>query len=215
MTDFFEKSLSSVRLETYREIARKDGEKRSERDLYALNIQYSKELYVMLSGLEITVRNNFNQACVSYAEKKDWFSANLLKSKHKAQINKAVDFLTREKQDSYVLDDIIAHLNYGFWVNLCNSPYDSTLWRGALYKCFPALGQKPVRKDIRQKFERTLKLRNKIAHLEPIIKHEELLIQEYRNASELLYAMCPKTQEWFARICDFEEVWDNRFEDKL
>ncbi len=210
MTHFLEKTLSKARLSTFLELANKKGETRSFKELYALNIQYSKELYVVLCGLEVTVRNNFHSKCQIFAEKEDWLSLDLLRDKHKKQVDDAIKYLIREKQNAYVFDDIIAQLNYGFWVNLCNQPYDATLWRSGLYKCFPALGHKPQRKDIRERLERTLQLRNKIAHLEPIIKREELLIQEYRNISELLYAMCPETQEWFENICNFEEVWNNR-----
>ena len=212
MTHFLKKTLSAARLSTFINLTNKEGERRTYEDLYALNMQYSKELYVVLAGLEVAVRNNFHIACQNYTKKENWLSLGLLKDKHERQVNDAIKHLVREKQDTYVLDDVVAQLNYGFWVNLCNQPYDATLWRGGLYRCFPALGQKPQRKDIRERLERTLQLRNKIAHLEPIIKREELLIQEYRNISELLYAMCSETQEWFAKICNFEEIWNNRFE---
>lgn len=214
MTHYLEKTLSRARLDTFLKLADRDGEARTFDELYALNMQYSKELYVVLAGLEVTVRNSFHAACREFAQKEDWLSLEILKNKHKKQVDEAIRHLIREKQNAYVFDDIIAQLNYGFWVNLCNQPYDSSLWRGGLYRCFPALGQKPRRKDIRERLERTLQLRNKIAHLEPIIKREELLIQEYRNISELLYSMCPQTQEWFAQSCNFEEIWNNRFEGK-
>ena len=210
MTHFLEKILSTKRYTTYVELSQREGETRAPHDLYALNMAYSKELYIMLGGLEVAIRNQFNKAIVKAYKKEDWFSLDIFEKKHKKQINDATDYVARMKKNAYTFDDIIAHLNYGFWVNLCNRPYEKELWIRALYKCFPYLGQKPNRDDIRRRLSRTHTLRNKIAHLEPIIKNEELLIQEYRNASELLYSISPDTQEWFQTICNFEEIWHNR-----
>ncbi|MGB0720410.1 MAG: hypothetical protein ACPGRX_08050 [Bdellovibrionales bacterium] len=109
-------------------------------------------------------------------------------------------------KNHYVISDIIAQLPFGFWVYFLTRPYEKDIWVKALYKCFPYLGQKPERSEIYNRLDRAVKLRNRVAHLEPIIKREELLIQEYRNISELLYAMCPQTQEWFGRICNFEKI---------
>lgn len=214
MSDFLIESFSPQRFEAYMRLANKKGERRSPEELYALNLQYSKELYVVLAGLEITVRNKFHQACMHYSSQSHWFLEDILQAKHRRQVDDAMKNLNAKNYKIYIVDDIVAQLNYGFWVNLCNRPYDGTLWRSALYKCFPALGHKPKRKDIRDRLERTLQLRNKIAHLEPILKQEHLLIQEYRNILELLYALCPQTQEWFEGICNFQEVWDNRFKEK-
>ena len=37
-------------------------------------------------------------------------------------------------------DDIVAELNFGFWVGLMGPSYDATLWRQTLYKSFLASG---------------------------------------------------------------------------
>lgn len=214
MIHFLEKTLSEKRLETYRKLALVDSHSRSFEDLYSLNLRYSKELYVILSALEISIRNAFNNAIADHYKRQDWFSLNLLKPKHQEQINKAVKHVTETKHSSYVFDDVIAHLNFGFWSHLCDRPYEKTLWNNCLYKCFPRLGQKPNRADIQRRLSAALILRNKIAHMEPIIKNEENLIQDFRNIIQLLYAICPDTQSWFEKNCDFEVIWKNRFGDK-
>lgn len=210
MTHFLEKTLSLGRLKTYEILSAKQEEERSAEELYAVNIMYSKELYVMLGGLEVAVRNSFHKALKNHFKTDDWLSLDIFLKKHKDQIDQATKHVSRIKKDHFTIDDVIAHLNYGFWVNLCNSPYEKKLWNKALYKCFPYLGQKPDREDILRRLKRTNSLRNKIAHLEPILKRESLLIQEHRNISELLYAICPQTQEWFQSICNFEDIWNNR-----
>lgn len=211
MTHFLEKTLSSKRVETYKKLSEVDPEGRSFDALYNLNIQYSKELYVMLTGLEVATRNTFNEAISKHMKKADWFELKTLYPKHQHQVNEAIDRITKTKHNNYTVDDLIAHLNFGFWVHLCTRPYEKNLWSKALYKCFPYLGQKPSRADIHSRLASALKLRNKIAHMEPIIKYEQTLIQDYRNIQLLLYAICPQTQKWFEEKCQFEEIWNSRF----
>lgn len=214
MTNFLEKTLSTRRIETYRKLSLNDPHKRSFEDLYALNLRYSKELYVILSALEVLIRNAFNAEISKNLGQDDWLSLRLLKPKHQEQIDKAIKHLADAKSKDYILDDVIAHLSFGFWVHLCDRPYEKILWNKALYKCFPKLGQRPNRHDIQSRLSSALSLRNKIAHMEPIIKNEENLIQDYRNIIQLLYAICPETQHWFEEICDFEVIWKNRFGEK-
>lgn len=211
MKPYLEKTLSPQRIKTYTAFAERSGEKRSADRLYYLNILYSKELYVILGALEIAIRNTFHKNIAASFGKQDWFSLNLLRPKHQDQVNKSIEHLTREKKAGYVLDDVIAQLNFGFWVHLCDRPYEKTLWNKALYRSFPNLGMKPDRQNIEARLNACLRLRNKVAHLEPIIKYEDVLIQDYRNIIQLLYAVCPETQKWFESVCDFENIWNNRF----
>lgn len=210
MTHFLEKTLSQKRLATYQRLSENDRSGRSAEDLYALNVQYSKEIYVVLSGLEISVRNGFHEALQASFGKKEWWSLELLKPKHKEQLDQATQHVARVTKDNYILDDVIAQLSFGFWVHFLTRPYEKTIWNKALYKCFPYLGQKPHRSDLYQRLIRAVTLRNKIAHFEPIIKNEDTLIQDYRNILEMSYAICPHTQEWFEKLCNFEEIWNNR-----
>lgn len=213
MHDFLRKSLSFGRCETYAKLANAQNETRSAETLYGLNLLYSKELYVILGALEIVVRNSFNDALKEHMGKNEWFSKGVLGPKHAEQIDAGIEKLVRIKKNGYILDDVIAQLNFGFWVHLCDRPYEKTLWNKALYKCFPYLGQKPNRGDIERRLNMAVRLRNKIAHLEPIIKYEDTLIQEYLNVTQLLYAINPETQKWFDQFCSFQNVWDNRYKE--
>jgi len=210
MHSYLKNTLSEQRVKTYEDLARAPGETRTAEQLYRLNLLYSKELYVVLGALEIIVRNSFHSAISRYYNKEDWFSLDLLLPKHKAQIDKAVEHLVREKKGHYVIGDIIAQLNFGFWVHLCDRPYEKKLWNRTLFSCFPYLGGRPDRINIERRLNACLRLRNKVAHLEPIIKYESTLIQEYRNIIQLMYAICPETQKWFESLCQFEDIWNNR-----
>lgn len=70
---------------------------------------------------------------------------------------------------------IIAQLSFGFWVNLFNYPYD-TLWRHCLRKTFAA--DKLERKQISGMLHPLLKLRNRIAHYEPILGYDLAKMQQ-------------------------------------
>lgn len=212
--NFLREALSEKRLQTYEDMAARPGETRSAETLYRLNILYCKELYVVLGGLEVAVRNSFHNNLKLYTGRDDWFSfdRDFLQSKHLEQVDRAIECASRTRKADYAIDDVVAQLNYGFWVHLCDRPYEKTLWNRSLHKCFPYLGQKPDRINIERRLKDTHRLRNKIAHLEPIIKYEDTLIQEYRNIVQLLYAICPKTQRWFEDICQFENIWKKRHE---
>lgn len=189
------------------------GRGRSAEQLYALNLLYSKELYVVLAGLEVTLRNKFHQALSSYYGRSDWYKiSRIFRDTHADQVNKAELKLTRAKA-KFSSDDMVAELSYGFWVHLLDKPYEQSFWNHGLRHCFPKYGQKPSRPGVEKPLRATLLLRNKIAHLEPIIKYEDTLIQEYRSIVQLLYAMCPETQTWFCALCRFEEVWNNRLKE--
>ncbi|MBN8520619.1 MAG: hypothetical protein J0L77_01805 [Alphaproteobacteria bacterium] len=214
MRAFLKKTLSEQRLTTYEALAQKPHETRTAEKLYGLNLLYSKELYVILAGLEIVVRNTFHTAIQNYYQTPNWMSMSLLQHKHQRQVDDANSRLILLKRNNYAIDDLIAQLNFGFWVHLCDRPYEKTIWKNALFKCFSHLGKKPDRKEIESDLKVCHKLRNKIAHLEPIIKYESTLIQDYRTALNLMYAISPEAQEWFKLLSNFERVWENRYEGK-
>jgi len=213
VTDFLETSLSTARFEAYQNLVASIGKGRSAEHLYALNLIYSKELYVVLAGLEVALRNKFHHALSGLYQTNEWYKEpKIFRNTHLEQVQKAGEKLAKIKH-TFSSDDLVAELNYGFWVHLLDKPYEQSFWNKSLRHCFPKYGQKPNRPAIEKPLRATLLLRNKIAHLEPIIKYEDTLIQEYRNIVHLLYALCPQTQEWFCRFCKFEEIWNDRYKE--
>ena len=210
MVDFLTKTLSKQRWETYEKLSTESL--LDAQELYRRNLIYSKELYIILSGLEVVIRNSFHDRLQKNFKREDWFSLDLEQNffgfMHKRQLKKAIADLTKNKKGAYIIDDVVAELNFGFWAHLTNAPYEQKFWISSLRHCFPNKFGKPVRQDVENRLKQLLKMRNKIAHLEPIIKNENQLIQVYQNAYDLLSWICPKTADWFDNMSDFRDVWN-------
>jgi hypothetical protein len=208
MTDFLVRTLSPERWETYAALSAERGE--SAASLYAKNLTYSKELYVIIAGLEVSVRNSLHMSLSNHFGKRDWMSnLELLRKSHKDQINKAIEKLVQNKTKGYRIPDLISELNFGFWAHLVDAPYEQSLWTPALRHCFKNKLGRPVRQDVEERLKTLLRFRNKIAHLEPIIRYEGQLIQTYQNAYDVMSWICPETANWFDKQSNFKEVWKN------
>lgn len=207
MTDFLVNSLSKERWSTYQALEGIKSEPAAE--LYSRNLTYSKELYVILAGLEVIIRNSFHESLRRHYKKEDWMSSlNLFRQMHKQQLEKAIGKLTDNKTGKYSIPDLIAELNFGFWAHLLDAPYEQKLWIPCLRFSFPNKFGKPVRQDVESRLKNLVRLRNKIAHLEPIIKNEEQLMQAYQNCLDIISWICPKTANWFDNNNGFKELWN-------
>lgn len=164
-----ERYLSAQRLETYLRLAQHDRAKAIE--LYQHNIERSQAFYATMHWLEVGLRNAMHQQ-LSQHYGEHWYdnAAAILSDKDAAQISKAKDNVTKDRK-ALTSGNIIAQLNFGFWVNLFNNPYES-LWRHCLRRTFAHHPSKVERKDINRKLHPLLKLRNRIAHYEPIISYD-------------------------------------------
>ena len=99
-------------------------------------------------------------------------------------------------------------LYFGFWTHLVDAPYEQTLWLPAIRGCFKNKPGRPVRQDIESRLKNLLRYRNKIAHLEPIIRHESQLMQVYQNAYDVMSWICPETANWFDKQNSFKREWE-------
>lgn len=206
MIDFLRHSLSVERCQTYVDLAKE--RQLDPADLYARNITYSKELYVMIGGLEVVLRNAFHRQLKEYFRKDDWMSnLQLFRKNHQDQINQAIQKLSENKNGNYKLSDLISELSFGFWTHLTDAPYEQIFWTPALRHSFQHKFGAPVRQDVEKRLRSLLKLRNKIAHLEPIVRIEPKLMQAYQSSYDLMSWICPLTAQWFDQQNSFRQIW--------
>lgn len=160
--------VSAERLETYLRMAQ--GSPAQAVTLYSQNLQHCSVLYTRLHWLEIGLRNAINRE-LSQKYGHDWYDNTqiMLNAKDISQIEKAKEQLRKENKP-LTNSNIIAQLSFGFWVNLFNYPYD-TLWRHCLRRTFATQTAKLERKQISGTLHPILKLRNRIAHYEPILSY--------------------------------------------
>ena len=82
--------------------------------------------------------------------------------------------------------------------------YDATLWRQALHRAFRAAGSHK-RSVVHGRFNALRRLRNRIAHHEPIFFRP--LSQLHEETIEAVGWMCKDTEAWARHLSNFETVY--------
>jgi len=209
-----EVTLSAERLATYQ--ISTGGERAEAMRLYAWNTAVSAAFYGPLQALEVTLRNAMNRALSSeYGQK--WYDNDDtgLDGGCLARIKETRKRLQDEYPDE--APHMIAALTFGFWVQLLGpggiidkqartkANYEMTLWRPALRRAFPH-AKEISRKQVQVPLNSLRKLRNRIAHHEPIFNRKlRNLEQDYEKILEVVSWMSPQTRKWieaYSRVLD-------------
>ncbi|MBX3172323.1 MAG: hypothetical protein KF760_33270 [Candidatus Eremiobacteraeota bacterium] len=94
---------------------------------------------------------------------------------------------------------VIATLSFGFWVDLTEAKYSSTLWGPfKLYKVFPGSPRRLTHAEVNNFLKPFRNLRNCIAHHEPIFARDF-----FKDQDEILMAIrwiCPASADWAERL---------------
>lgn len=196
-----ENALSTERLGKY--ISWASGDDNRALELYALNVAISEAFYTSLHILEITLRNSIHDAITrSYGE--DWFSNrdNILDAYQIKKIAEATSKFKNPPSDG----QIVAELTFGFWTSMFGrSKY--LLWGRCFHQIFDA-GEPVKRKQVATRFDQVRKLRNRIAHHEPIIQKDlEIIHTEIR---ELIGWLSVDALTWCDSYCRFSQVHPNQ-----
>lgn len=130
---------------------------------YEWNTRLSESFYSPLQGLEIAIRNAIHEVLTNDISA-DWYDHINLQRVQQSQLSKAKDDLNRENKP-HDPDRVVAALSFGFWTGILARNYNS-LWMQNIHKAFPGC----QRRQIQQSLDRLRKLRNRIAHHEPILK---------------------------------------------
>ena len=193
-----ERTLSADRLRPYRISVGGDTELAIL--LYEQNTLLAESLYGVLQGLEVLLRNAIHDQLTADYGQVEWWDAVKLEPEQGAMLRKARDILTKEGK-ALVAGRIVAELSFGFWTGLTGPKYD-VLWRDHLVKIFP---RRPLqRSEVQTRLNSIRKLRNRIAHHEPILFSGRL--QKYvHQIFDTISWMSPMTARWVRRNSSFDE----------
>lgn len=133
--------------------------------LYSYNVQLSSDFYASLHMMEVALRNKVDEALVA-AHGAGWLNnpAVLTEVYQQDCVAKAHQTLVRDGKAA-THSQMIAELNFGFWSSVFGRS-SNHLW-GALRPIFQTHGLQ--RATISQKLRDLRRLRNRIAHYEPIL----------------------------------------------
>ena len=200
--DDLEASFSSERLGTYLKAA--GGDRAKALRLYTWNTAISAAFYGPLQGLEIALRNAMHRRLA------ECYGAAWYDNPAAGFDSACLDRLAAAKTEAARAGrapgppQIVAALSFGFWVSLLGpggrigptgrkANYEMTLWRPAVRRAFPH--RSPLtRKQAHRPLNDLRKLRNRIAHHEPIFVRN--LLEDHRRILDVTGWISPSARSW-------------------
>ena len=197
-----ERSLSPERLSSYLPLA--NGDRPKALFLYQHNTALSEALYTPLQGLEVGLRNACDIQLVKLLGE-SWYD-----NRHGIFQHPLTEMIERAGR-SLVSDGknisggrMVSELSFGFWVAILAPRYENHLWRPALRKAFPNRPRGIERRDIHKSVNALRRLRNRVAHHEPILHRD--LGHDHHQIIQLLRWTCETTATWIADQSRFPKV---------
>lgn len=183
--------------------------------LYQWNIDLSGAVYEALHVFEVFLRNRIDRQLSTWnagqtdpatgePHSTDWLvdPARLLRRLVGPNITKATEqarfALRGPRHRARVVGhpDIVAQLTFGTWRFLLpdRDPGRQRLWADSIHAAFPHLPSEPA--TLVSKVDGIYRLRNRIAHLEPLLR-SAMVRNEVNDIRWVLAAMDPNLEEWF------------------
>lgn len=174
--DILKNSFSLERLKSYETLC-PSGEEHEIIGAYHWNLLICQALYPFLQSAEVALRNNMHQAISTKFQDEDWLNFEV-----KEQVSRQILEDTRKKlskKGSNKVDDIVASLTFGFWVNLLKQKTyrdqynEHRLWPSLVSEVFTRYDTSSGGNDIKQiykRFEEIKLIRNRLFHHEPVWK---------------------------------------------
>jgi hypothetical protein len=189
-------TLSQPRFDTYLRARNQDPQKALA--LYQWNLRLSAAFIIPLHIVEISIRNAaVERLDAVHTPQWPWikgFVKNLLPY-HQKNLNEVARVHTTTGQ-------VVAELKFSFWEKLFTSRFDSMLWDNHIHAVFPYAPQGMTDAQLRGRIyadiEAIRKLRNRIAHHEPI--YSRPLRDDYKKIHELISWRDTNTAHWTDRI---------------
>lgn len=194
--------LSAPRFATY--LREKDGNKIAALQLYQWNLEVSAAFFVPLQIAEISVRNAIAEA-IEYAYGANWpleksFQISLSDSQS-PHYSPRTD-LKRCQSANNTTGKIIAELKFVFWERMLTRRHDDAIWNKHFNTVFPntdkAIKIYELRRNCFTALEKIRKLRNRIAHHEPIFSRN--IQEEYDTIRDVIKWRDNATAAWVDKI---------------
>lgn len=197
-----EASFSPERMGTYLRAVQGDREKALH--LYTWNTAISAAFYGPLQGLEVALRNAMHrQFAGRYGAA--WYN-NPAAGLDTGCLVRIADAKTDVTRTGHTEEPprVVAALSFGFWISLLGSGgrinpvgrkanYEMTLWRPALRGAFPNCTSL-TRKQAHKPLDCLRKLRNRIAHHEPIFARD--LANDHQHVLDVTGWISPGVRMW-------------------
>jgi hypothetical protein len=205
--------LSQPRLNRYK--SEVGGDLQLALKLYAWNLRISAAFLESIHYFEVALRNMVDRKLTSWAADLSgtstgisWYSNPVvpLSDKSQGKVKIAIKSATNDGKQPEVHDKVIAELSLGFWWSLLAESYNDTLWSPCLRYAFASGSIR--RQRLHDAVDDIRKLRNRIAHHEPIFGND--LVETYRNLLDTAERLSPRLAWWIDATSRVGEVLDDR-----
>lgn len=199
------KIISSPRFRTY--LSATGGQRTKALKLYHWNLKVSSAFIIPLQICEVASRNGVVLA-LEHQYGQDWHnSERFLISLHnpKKVYSPKKDIMGTKanliKKRSLTAGKVVADLKFAFWESMLTARHDNRLWIPYFNLAFPHASNPPTgRKRANEALERVRRLRNRIAHHEPIFHRD--LTTDYNTILCLIGWRDPVARQWAEKIQD-------------
>ena len=206
LLDDLEAAFSPERLSAYLMVAQRNRQQ-ALKVYYTWNTELRAAFYGPLQGLEVALRNALHRELTRlYGEA--WYD-NPAAGLDRGALERLADAKTKitPAGGTVMPSKLVARLSFGFWVSLLGSGgrlaaaarranYEMTLWRPGLRRAFPHRTSL-TRIQAHQPLNALRKLRNRIAHHEPIFSRP--LLKDHQRVLEVTGWISPGARTWIER----------------
>lgn len=194
--DAVKKSLSVERIKTFETVTSNLEEALK---LYQWNAEVSGALLPTLHICEVTIRNAISDVLeIVYGARWAWEQVFISSLPNPRFGYNARKDLENARRNACSIGKVIPELKFVFWQKMFTSRHDVRLWDIHLDATFPNLDKSKTIQERREliycSLEDIRKLRNRIAHHEPVFIRN--LHSDYQTTLSLIGYRCKVTAEW-------------------
>lgn len=199
-------ALSHARMSTYDAAVLEDG--KSALGLYSWNAQVSAALFESLQICEVVIRNAVSDALENiYGQAWPWnktFETSLPDSR--------MQELIKARQKAATTGQVIPELSFFFWQHMFTNRYFGRIWSQHIDRVFPNMDARTAKQEKRihmhDELEHLRKLRNRIAHHEPIFQRD--LEGDFQRIVNLIGLKCGVSAQWLRENNLFKSIYSQR-----
>jgi len=192
------KTLSNPRFATYLQHCNND--KKAALQLYQWNLELSSAFIVPLHFLEISIRNAVVEGLESVHTQNWAWNQGYIRSlpNPRRGYSPQRDLIQASSAHQPTIGKVVAELKFVFWEKMFTTRHDARIWDNHINNVFPYAPNTMTVPQLRQKIYDDIfivrKLRNRIAHHEPIFTRN--LQADYDKIYELISWRDTHTADW-------------------
>jgi hypothetical protein len=180
-------------------------------ELYRWNCQASSALFELIGWFEVCWRNAVDSSVTTRRPgQPHWLTDpafTVLQRATRAKVDEAVRRVRRGGTRTPKPGQVVAELTLGFW-RFTTTGYRNTMWAPYLSAAFPHSPGRPNLHDMDQRMVKIIRLRNRIAHHEPVFARPDELRQRVADVLEIGGWINPPAAAWWTQHSVVDAVLD-------